>query len=80
MKPLAGDVMFSREGALLGVAVMVPDDLELCLGQRMMIFRLSKLVLSEFFEHVLNSFTFKIQYANKIGGSASPHLNIGDNS
>jgi type I restriction enzyme S subunit len=78
MKPKAGDVMFSREGALLGVAVVVPDDMEICLGQRMMIFRIAQNVAPKFFECVLNSALFRAQYVPKIGGSASPHLNIGD--
>lgn len=78
MKPEHGDIMFSREGALLGVAVQVPENLDLCLGQRMMIFRLSKGIQSKYYEMVLNSTVFRSQYVKKIGGTASPHLNISD--
>ena len=76
MEPQVNDVLFSREGALLGVAVRIPDKLKICLGQRMMIFRLCEVVLARYYEMVLNSPLFRSQYAKEITGSASPHLNI----
>jgi type I restriction enzyme S subunit len=78
MVPQYDDVVFSREGALLGVAVHIPEKFEFCLGQRMMIFRPSINLDGKFLETFLNSETFKKQYAKQITGSASPHLNIGD--
>ena len=78
MKPKAGDVMFSREGGLLGIAVGVPPDLELCLGQRMTIFRVKDFVDLLYYLYYLNSEGFRSQYREKITGTASPHLNIGD--
>jgi type I restriction enzyme S subunit len=78
MKPKENDVMFSREGALLGVSVRVPSNLEFCLGQRMMIFRLDQCIDASFYEKVLNSSVFRSQYLHEITGSASPHLNIQD--
>src|SRR5258706_14963519 len=78
MKPQNGDVIFSREGALLGIAVKVPEDLDFCLGQRMMAFRLNQSVNAKYYEIVLNSAVFYTQYRGKITGTASPHLNIED--
>ena len=78
MTPLENDILFSREGALLGVAVRVPGNLEFCLGQRMMIFRLGEHVDAKFYENVLNSGVFRSQYIREITGTASPHLNIQD--
>jgi type I restriction enzyme S subunit len=78
MTPLEDDVVFSREGALLGIAVRVPVNLPFCLGQRMMIFRPSAVMLGRFFEHVLNSSVFRSQYRVLVTGTAAPHLNIGD--
>jgi type I restriction enzyme, S subunit len=78
MVPRTNDVVFSREGARLGVAVRVPAEFEFCLGQRMMIFRLSGCVESSYFESFLNSQPFQAQYAPLITGTASPHLNTGD--
>ncbi len=78
MKPQENDVMFSREGGLLGIAVKVPPNLEFCLGQRMMIFRLHPGVDAQYFEYYLNSSGFRSQYIDQITGTASPHLNIQD--
>ena len=78
MVPQFDDVVFSREGALLGIAVHIPENFEFCLGQRMMIFRPSKNLSGKYLEVVLNSEMFKKQYAKQITGTASPHLNIGD--
>jgi len=78
MKPQENDVLFSREGALLGIAVTVPANLEFCLGQRMMIFRLGSCIEAKYYENALNSSVFRSQYAREITGTASPHLNIGD--
>ena len=78
MVPHEDDVVFSREGALLGIAVRVPANLQFCLGQRMMIFRLGERVDAKYYESVLNSMTFRSQYTREITGTASPHLNIQD--
>jgi type I restriction enzyme, S subunit len=78
MKPQEDDVVFSREGALLGIAVRIPDNFDFCLGQRMMIFRPSKKLDAKFLENTLNSKYFRNKYTKQITGTASPHLNIGD--
>lgn len=66
MKPKENDIMFSREGALLGVAVRVPSNLEFCLGQRMMIFRLNQCMYASFYEKILNSSVFRSQYLREV--------------
>jgi type I restriction enzyme S subunit len=76
MKPQADDVVFSREGAKLGIAVKIPPNVNVCLGQRVMIIRLARGISSQYFEYVLNSITFRSQYFKLITGTASPHLNI----
>jgi type I restriction enzyme S subunit len=78
MQPRENDVVFSREGALLGVAVQIPAGFFFCLGQRMMIFRLAACIRAEYFEYVMNSQIVKSQYARQITGTAAPHINIGD--
>ncbi len=78
MKPQENDVIFSREGALLGVAVRVPANLEFCLGQRMMVFRPGYCADAKYYETVLNSSVFRSQYLSEITGTASPHLNVQD--
>lgn len=59
MVPQYDDVVFSREGALLGVAVHILEKFEFCLGQRMMIFRPSIDLDGKFLEAFLNSEAFK---------------------
>jgi type I restriction enzyme S subunit len=78
MKPRVDDVVFSREGALLGIAVRVPEDFDFCLGQRMMIFRPSRQIDGKFLEIVMNSKSFRRKYTKQISGTASPHINIRD--
>lgn len=79
LEPQPGDVLYSREGGILGIACMHPRGLKACLGQRMMQFRLkSEYILPEFFCGVLNSNLVLREVNNLVGGAAAPHLNIGD--
>jgi restriction endonuclease S subunit len=77
LKPRGGDIFFSREGTI-GTAVIVPENVEVCLGQRMMMFRPSSAVTSKFFLWGLLSDFFVNQWKPKIIGTTSPHINIGD--
>ena len=76
--PMPGDVLYSREGAILGIACIIPDNLFACLGQRMMLLRTNEKMLGRFLMHYLNSPKVTSFVATKIGGSASPHVNVGD--
>jgi type I restriction enzyme S subunit len=79
LEPQPGDVLYSREGGILGVACIIPAKLKICLGQRMMLFRTdAALVLPEYFTAVLNSTLILSEVKRLIGGAASPHLNICD--
>lgn len=76
--PLPGDVLYSREGAILGVACIIPENLFVCLGQRMMLMRTNEKMIGKFLMHYLNSPKVTAFVSSKIGGSASPHINVGD--
>ena len=77
--PKVGDVVYSREGAILGIAALVNDTKSMCLGQRLMIFTLdNKLVNSIFFWMLLNSQIIRRQVELNIGGAAAPRINIKD--
>lgn len=76
--PRSGDVLYSREGAILGIACIIPQNLSVCLGQRMMLLRTNEKMLGRFLMHYLNSPKVTSFVATKIGGSASPHVNVGD--
>jgi type I restriction enzyme S subunit len=76
LKPVEGDILYSREGGVLGVACRVPPGVELCLGQRMMLIRGSKLLSPAFLEMVLNSpFVTGIARRRTTGGAA-PRVNV----
>jgi len=77
LKPEAGDILFAREGTV-GTTLIVPDKTELCLGQRMMMFRLKENITSKYFMYFFHSSLFKSQYQPLIMGTTAPHLNIRD--
>lgn len=77
--PKGGDVVYSREGGILGIACMIPDRAKVCLGQRMMLIRPSVgLCDATFIMNVLNSAYIVDRVRDLTGGTASPHLNVGD--
>lgn len=76
--PQPGDVLYSREGAILGIACIIPKELFVCLGQRMMLLRTNEKMLGQFLMHYLNSPKVTSYVNTKVGGSASPHINVGD--
>jgi len=75
--PQGGDIVFAREGTV-GTAVRLPDDIRPCLGQRVMLMRPNKCILSEYFEISLNSYVVQTQYRPKLLGSTVNHLNVGE--
>ncbi len=70
--------MYSREGGILGIACIIPAEVRLCLGQRMMLMRTGKPYLSPLLMRWLNSPEILKQVRDLTGGSASPHLNVRD--
>ena len=78
LKPQNGDILYSREGGILGIACVLDMDEDVCLGQRMMMFRPSYFVLSKYFLYYLNSLTILKHVKNLVSGSAAPHINIRD--
>jgi type I restriction enzyme S subunit len=79
LEPAANDVIYCREGARFGNAARIPRRKTICLGQRMMLFRSNHMfATAEFIWALLNSDSIYQQAVQKIGGSASPHINVGD--
>lgn len=76
--PIEGDILYSREGERFGMAALVPQGVELCLGQRMMMFRIKNTEISSYFMWVLNSATVYQQVLERMAGATSPHVNIAD--
>ena len=77
LKPQPGDIIYTREGTL-GSAATIPENTELCLGQRLMLMRPAKYVDSDFLTLVLNSpYVLKIVEKFTLGSTAK-HINVGD--
>ena len=77
-EPTEGDVLFSRE-APVGEACLVPPDIRLCLGQRMMLLRVDTSKLNRFFlvQAFYSSAIRSIMMAISSGVTAK-HLNVAD--
>ena len=78
LRPMEGDILYSREGERFGLAALVPKDVTLCLGQRMMMFRVLPNMVAAYLMWSLNSAAIFQQVVLHTGGSTSPHVNIGD--
>jgi type I restriction enzyme, S subunit len=77
--PMPNEVVYCREGARFGNAAIIPNGKKVCLGQRMMLFRAAPDVATpEFIWAFLESESTRKQADGIVGGSASPHLNVGD--
>ncbi len=76
--PQVGDVLVTRE-APLGEVCLVPDDLKVCLGQRMMLYRPDAAKTdSIFLLYALMSSSVQTNLHKKIGGSTVGHARVDD--
>lgn len=76
--PQPGDVLYSREGSVLGIACTIPSNVYPCLGQRMMLLRSGEKLNSRYLMHYLNSPMVTNHVIATKGGTGSPHINVGD--
>ena len=78
-KPDVGDIVYTREGAILGIAAIIDRDCNVALGQRSMLLSpdIDKCT-SEFLCVAMNSDSFLDNALKGVSGSASPHINVGD--
>ena len=76
LKPQENDILYSREGGILGVACLVPPGVELCLGQRMMLLRPGEDTYPAYLEIVLNSPSIRALAKEKTTGGAAPRVNV----
>jgi type I restriction enzyme S subunit len=76
LTPAADDILYSREGGILGVACRVPPRVELCLGQRMMLIRANMSIRPRFLEVVLNSPLITGITRARTTGGAAPRINV----
>jgi type I restriction enzyme S subunit len=78
-EPAVGDIVFVREGGGTGKAALVEEGQRFSLGQRVMMLRPNPLVILPRFllYQILSPNIYDEQVVPRLGGSASPHLNIG---
>jgi type I restriction enzyme S subunit len=76
LQPRENDILYSREGERFGMAALVPPNVDLCLGQRMMMFRAIQDTDPGYLMWVLNSDAVYQQVIAGLAGSTSPHVNI----
>jgi type I restriction enzyme S subunit len=78
-EPMPADTVFVREGGGTGKAAVVCENQQFSLGQRvMMLPPSSDVILPEFLLYqLILPVIYDEQVTPQIGGSASPHLNIG---
>lgn len=76
LRPEPGDILYIREGGILGVGCRIPEGVKLCLGQRSMLIRCTPVIASRYLEAVLNS-PFVIGLAQHFTtGGAAPRVNM----
>ena len=78
-KPQKGDIIYTREGAILGIAAVIDRECNVALGQRSMLLSPDTSVcLPEFLSTAMNFDSFLNKVLEGVSGSASPHINVGD--
>jgi type I restriction enzyme S subunit len=77
LAPKPGDIVFAREGTI-GTAILVPERMKPCLGQRVMLLRPSIHFLGSLLRYTLHSEIVRSQYLAQALGSTVPHINVGD--
>ena len=77
-KPERGDIIYTREGAILGIAAVIDRDCNVALGQRSMLLSPNKKICtSEFLSVAMNFDSFLDKVLKGVSGTASPHINVG---
>ena len=74
--PRKNDILYSREGERYGIAAPVPDNIDLCISQRMMHFRSSHVFNPIYLMWQLNCQHVYNQASVDTTGATSPHVNI----
>ena len=78
-RPEKGDVVYTREGAILGIAAMIDRECNVALGQRSMLLSPNTaMCLPQFLSAAMNFESFLRKALGGVSGSASPHINVGD--
>ena len=78
-KPHIGDIVYLREGGILGIAAIINRDVNVALGQRTMLLSPNYDICNSIYIcETMNMKSFFNKALEKMGGSASPHINVAD--
>ena len=78
-EPKKGDIVYTREGAILGIAAPIDRDYPIALGQRCMLLSPNfDLCTTDYLCSAMNLDAFLHYALRGLAGSASPHINVGD--
>lgn len=75
--PQSRDIIFAREGSV-GESVVIPEGVECCLGQRVMLFRPSEYLNSEFLRLTISNKGALSQLLALHKGIGAKHVNVSD--
>ncbi|ANQ16278.1 restriction endonuclease subunit S [Vibrio natriegens] len=74
LAPKSGDIIYSREGERYGIGALVPENTNVCLAQRVMLFRAKD--TPEFLMWAVNSQAVYKQAQQDVIGATAPHVNV----
>lgn len=77
LKPEEKDIVYAREGSI-GLATFIPANKNICLGQRVMLFRASKVITPTYLKFVVTDDNYKNRLLAKHRGMGAKHVNVKD--
>ena len=75
--PKENDIIYAREGSI-GLATFIPKDKNICLGQRVMLFRASKAIIHSYLIYAVTDVGYKNRLLAKHRGMGAKHVNVKD--
>jgi len=75
--PIENDIVYAREGSI-GLAAFIPKDKNICLGQRVMLFRSSSGITSTYLKVIVTEESYKNRLLAKHRGIGAKHVNVKD--
>lgn len=75
--PQEFDIVYAREGSI-GLATFIPANSNICLGQRVMLFRASKAITYHYLKYSVTDFGYKNRLLAKHRGMGAKHVNVKD--
>jgi type I restriction enzyme S subunit len=77
LRPTENDIIYAREGSI-GLSTILPKGKNICLGQRVMLFRASKIITSKFLKLAITEKEYLKRLLSKHRGMGAKHVNVSD--